>query len=89
MHHRARKQKPRICEVARCARGNGGSKTTDAWFGDSVFVYSPSFAEQLPPAVLPCPSRGQHALERVDVGSSEADRTENFTQGDFHVPCIA
>lgn len=26
MHHRGRKQKPRICRAARCAGGNDGSK---------------------------------------------------------------
>lgn len=74
MHHRGRKQKPCICKVARCARGKDGSKITDMWFGESVFVYLPSFAEQLLPAVLPCPSRVQWALEGDNVGSSEAGR---------------
>lgn len=62
---------------------------TDAWFAESAFVYFPSFAEQLLPAVLPCPSRVPCALEGDDEGSNQAGRTENFSQEDFHVTRVA
>lgn len=88
MLHRVRRQKPRVCQVSRCARGNDGSRITDTRSGESVFVCTPSFAEQLLPAVLPCASRAQCALEGV-VGSTEAGRTQDFSQEDFHVTSIA